>query len=86
MEHKPDQLEQSFRFGGPIPFAEQQKVLPESTKGYPLEITFDSPIKTKTIFHPLPFVFSFLVFFLLVLSIFTIFKSYFGKISTKRRQ
>jgi ABC-type multidrug transport system fused ATPase/permease subunit len=86
VEHKPEQIEQSFRFGGPVPFAEQQKLLPASTNAYPLDISFESPFQTKTIFHPVSFIFSFLVFFLLVLSIFTILKSYFGKIPTKRRQ
>ncbi len=86
VEHKPEELEQSFRFGGPIPFAEQQKLLPASSNAYPLEVSFESPVQTKTIFHPISFIFSFLVFFLLILSIFTVLKSYFGKIPTKRRQ
>lgn len=86
VEYKPEQLEQPFRFGGPIPFAEQQKLLPASLNAYPLEVSFESPVETKTIFHPVSFIFSFLVFFLLILSIFTVLKSYFGKIPTKRRQ
>ncbi|MCF2647617.1 MULTISPECIES: hypothetical protein [Bacillaceae] len=83
---KPTQLTQSFRFGGPIPFAEQQKLLPASSNAYPLEVSFESPMQTKTIFHPVSFMFSFLMFFLLILSIFTVLKSYFGKIPSKRRQ
>jgi hypothetical protein len=82
---KPEQLEQAFHFGGPIPFAEQKKLLPTSVEAYPLEITFESPVQSKTIFHPIPFIFSFLVFFLLILAISTVFSSFFGKKSTKRR-
>ena len=86
VEHKPDQLEQSFRFGGPIPFAEQEKLLPASTNAYPLEVLFDSPLQTKTILHPASLFFSFLMFFLFILSIFTVLKSYLGRRPTKRKQ
>ncbi|WP_312096864.1 hypothetical protein [Niallia sp.] len=86
VEHKPERLEQAFRFGGPIPFAEQQKLLPASTNAYPLEVSFVSPFQTKTILHPVSLFFSFLVFFLLILSIFTVLNSYFGKKPMKRKQ
>ena len=85
VEKKPEDLTQSFTFGGPIPFAEQFKVLPDTESSYPLEIAFTSPAEAHTTIHPIPFIFALIVFYLIILSLYTVIGSYFKKGQKKQK-
>lgn len=79
LEKKPTVIEETMAFGGPIPFAEQRVSLPEDTNDYPTEITFQSPFEQATIIQWLPLGFTFICYFLLIISLYTVLSRYLTK-------
>ncbi|PKG22169.1 hypothetical protein [Niallia nealsonii] len=86
IEKKPLEQIRTLTFGGPIPFAEQKVELPTNKKAYPVVISFQSPLAKDTIFHPLPMVFTFVCFFLLLFAVFSLFSSYIKKVPKKKKE
>ncbi|MFT8320324.1 MAG: hypothetical protein ABF649_05400 [Bacillus sp. (in: firmicutes)] len=84
LEKKPLEPKDALVFGGPIPFAEQKVELPQNADLYPLEVQFQSPFEQTTKIHFIPFVFTFICFFLLIFAIYTVFASYFKKSIKKK--
>ncbi|MEH7125516.1 hypothetical protein V7122_23990 [Bacillus sp. JJ1532] len=77
-ETKPAQLSQDILFGGPFPFAEQRNSLPEAEHDYPLELKFTSPLEKETNFKVIPFLFSFICFYLFFFSLYYIISRFFS--------
>ncbi|WP_057766222.1 hypothetical protein [Cytobacillus praedii] len=76
-ETQPQILNQQLSFGGPFPYAEQTVSLPSGKNHYPLEIKFESPFEMKTEFKIIPFIFSFVCFYLLIFAIYSIIARFF---------
>ncbi len=72
IEEKPDELEKTLIFGGPFPFAEQTLTLPEDKNSYPAIIDFESPMDEKTAIKWIPLLLTFMSYFLLFFSIYSI--------------
>lgn len=60
-------------FGGPIPYLNQTVQLSDKLEDYPLEVKFQSIKETKTSFSFVPFLFSIIITFILLFSIFSLF-------------
>lgn len=83
LEKKPLEEKETMVFGGPIPFAEQKVQIPEEEYAYPAEFTFQSPLETETKIQTFPFVFTFICYFLLIFSVYTVVASYSKKAVNK---
>ncbi|MCE4048447.1 MULTISPECIES: hypothetical protein [Bacillaceae] len=83
LEKKPLEQKETLVFGGPIPFAEQKVQLPEEENAYPAEFTFQSPLETETKLQPFPLVFTFICYFLLIFSVYTVVASFSTKAINK---
>lgn len=79
LEKKPAVIEETMTFGGPIPFAEQHVSLPEELNDYPTEISFQSPFNQATSIQWLPLGFTFICYFLLIISLYTVLSKYLTK-------
>ncbi|WP_080846699.1 hypothetical protein [Cytobacillus gottheilii] len=69
---KPAELPYKAVFGAPFPYLGQVEDLPEASTSYPVIVELESPFEEKTDFSIIPFVLSFLCFFLLFFSIYSI--------------
>lgn len=78
-EKKPYSLTQSVHFGGPIPFVNQEVILPGKESLYPLEVDFQSPFEEKTHINLISFFFSFLIFFSIFFSLYHLLIYFFRK-------
>ncbi|KOP81924.1 hypothetical protein ACFFHH_24975 [Cytobacillus solani] len=76
-ETQPKILNQQLSFGGPFPYAEQTITLPAGEELYPLEIKFESPFERETKFNIIPFILSFVCFFLFFFAIYSIIARFF---------
>jgi multisubunit Na+/H+ antiporter MnhB subunit len=78
-EKKPHQLTQNVHFGGPIPFVNQEVVLPGKESSYPLEVDFQSPFEEKTHINLISFFFSLIIFFTILFSLYSLIIYFFRK-------
>lgn len=77
-EEQPETLKQKITFGGPVPFAEQSFNLPVQKDSYPLEIKFESPFDNETKYKLIPFLFSYICYFLFLFALYTIISRFFS--------
>lgn len=75
-EQRPNELNQRISFGGPFPFAEQEVTLPEANNEYPLEVKFVSPLEKETNLKIIPFLLTFICFFLFIFALYTIISNF----------
>ncbi|UII57250.1 hypothetical protein LS684_07365 [Cytobacillus spongiae] len=83
-EKKPEESSPVVPFGGPFPFAKQSVTLPADENDYPIEVTFTSPLEKDVEFLFVPFILSFLFFYLFFFSLYSIIIRFFSGIGKRR--